>query len=95
MIVATYRRVVTAWFVWDNAIDFLQSLRVISVGKERSKNRGEEPLIGLVDSLPDRVGDATRARGGSIRGFSKRSGHCYRRDRGDILECRKNERQRR
>jgi len=42
------------------------------VSKERSTERGEESLIGLVDSLPDRVRDATRAMGGSITGFSKR-----------------------
>jgi len=44
------------------------------VSKERSKMRGEESLIGLLDSLPDRVRDAARARGGSIRGFLKRIG---------------------
>ena len=61
-----------AWFIQDNAICFLYGLRMISVGEERSKKRGEESLIGLVDSLPDRVRDAAPARGRSIRGFSKR-----------------------
>jgi len=41
------------------------------MGEERTKNRGKWPLIGLVDSLPDRVGDTTLARGRSVRGCSK------------------------
>ena len=39
------------------------------MGKERSKKTGKESLIGLVDSLPDRVRDAARTRGRSIRDF--------------------------
>jgi len=48
---------------------------MISVGEERSKQGWEEQFIGLMDSFPDRVWDATWARGGGLGGFSKCGGH--------------------
>jgi len=52
-----------AWFIQDYAVCFLHGLRMISVDEGRSKQREEESLIGLVDSLPDGVRDAAGARG--------------------------------
>ena len=40
---------------------------MISMHQEGSEERWKEPFIGHMDSLPDRVGDSARTRGGSIR----------------------------
>jgi len=41
----------------------LRGLGVISVDQERSEDRWMEPFIGLIDLVPDRVGDTTRTSG--------------------------------
>jgi len=51
------------WFIQDNAVSLLHSLGVVSVREEGSQQRWKEPLVGLVDLLPDRVRNAAWARG--------------------------------
>ena len=52
-----------AWFIQDNAIGLLHGQWVVTVGEERSEQRWKEPLVGLIDLLPDRVRNTTWARG--------------------------------
>jgi len=60
-----------AWFVQDNTVGLLHGLGMISVGEERSEKGLNETLIGFVDSIPDRVGNAAWARGRCVREFPK------------------------
>jgi len=52
-----------AWFILDNTIGLLHGEGVVTVGEERSEQGRKELFVGLVDLLPDRVRNTTRARG--------------------------------
>ena len=64
-----------AWFIQDNTVGLLHGEGVVTVGEERSEQGRKEPFVGLMDLLPDRIRNTTRARGGRVGGFSKCGGH--------------------
>jgi len=52
-----------AWFIEDTTVGLLHGEGVVTLGEERSEQGRQEPFVGRMDLLPDRVRNTTRARG--------------------------------